>query len=304
MLISSQHSWGQEQIEETPNNCKGTGKRRETPWSCSKSGNLRAGLANTHLSFPDSLSFQKIYCCGWSFYFSFGRNKRGTGQEFSVTPALLGMELLLPKFRNSLGGPSSFGMDQSCPGPAAQPSLGAHGTFFQINPSLRLPLVSILGNKQETKVNSRSAGNPPTGNNSQRKMCSLTQQEKVTLPRARKESQVGHSFLLGFPSSQSFLYSELLKSSTTTESRDNLKFPKPEPIKFHFCLDFSTAIKLKFVMDLTPNSLPGSETLSPGKSSHKTTRVSKSGITEKGIYSVSCEWELLSSSKYQKLSIH
>lgn len=36
--------WGQEQIEDTPKTCEGTGKRRKAPWSCSKSGNLRADL--------------------------------------------------------------------------------------------------------------------------------------------------------------------------------------------------------------------------------------------------------------------
>lgn len=39
-------------------------------------------------------------------------------------------------------------------------------------------------------------------------MCFLTQQETATLDREWKESRVGHSFLLGFPSPDSFVYVE------------------------------------------------------------------------------------------------
>lgn len=255
--------WRQEQIEDTSNSCKGTGKRRKAPWSCSKIGNLRTGFANTHWA-SQTL---KIYCCGQSLYFSFGRNKKGTGQELSVTPALLGVELHLPKSGNSLGAAGSCGMDHSCPGTAA------HSWQLQIHPPLRLPLVSVL-QQAENQGEFHECRDPPTGNSSQRANVSLTQQEKVTLERDRKGSQVGLAFLLGFPSSQSFLYSEL---------QGELKIPKPEPRKFHFWLDFSAAMQVKLGHGSTPNILPGIETLSPGKSSPRTTGIPKSGITEKGI---------------------
>lgn len=256
--------WRQEQIEDTSNSCKGTGKRRKAPWSCSKIGNLRTGFANTHWA-SQTL---KIYCCGQSLYFSFGRNKKGTGQELSVIPALLGVELHLPKSGNSLGAAGSFGMDQSSPGTAA------HSWQLQIPPPLRLPSVSVLGNKQKTKVNSMSAGILLQETAHKEPMCPWHNRKKWHLRGTERDHKWDS------PSCWVFLH---LRAFCFQSCRENLKFPNQSPENSISDWILVLLCKLNLVMDLTPNILPGIETLSPGESSPRTTGIPKSGITEKGI---------------------